>query len=195
MTCGRRRLIRTWMRPVAHDAGRAIPKGTTSLDAEATRALIQANLSNTRFEFIRISNLQTSAGEQSRRGTAEFRVFAKGSAEHVGRADGYRHVQLDLVARLPGDPAARLEGQPDHSRPDPERGPGHALRVTPFREPALRTATRTTACIGRSDGAAGDPIVLSHWSLVIGHWSIGRGRVARSLGLSSWDLLLPHAIG
>lgn len=55
-------------------------KGTTSLDAEATRALIQANLGHTHFEFIRISNLQTSAGEQSRRGTAEFRVFAKGSA-------------------------------------------------------------------------------------------------------------------
>ncbi len=54
-------------------------RGSTSLDAEATRALIEANLGNTRFEFIRISNLQTSVGEQSRRGTAEFRVFAKGS--------------------------------------------------------------------------------------------------------------------
>jgi hypothetical protein len=54
-------------------------KGETSLDPEATRALIQANLGHIRFEFIRISNLQTSVGEQSRRGTAEFRVFAKGS--------------------------------------------------------------------------------------------------------------------
>jgi hypothetical protein len=54
-------------------------KGETSLDPEATRALIQANLGNTRFEFIRISNLQISVGEQSRRGKAEFRVFAKGS--------------------------------------------------------------------------------------------------------------------
>jgi hypothetical protein len=54
-------------------------KGDTSLDPEATRALIQANLSNTRFEFIRISDLQISVGEQSRRGKAEFRVFAKGN--------------------------------------------------------------------------------------------------------------------
>jgi hypothetical protein len=54
-------------------------KGPTSLDAEATRAMIAENISHTRFEFIRISNLQTSVGEQSRRGTAEFRVFAKGS--------------------------------------------------------------------------------------------------------------------
>ena len=54
-------------------------RGDTSLEPEATRALIQGNLSNTRFEFLRISNLQTSVGEQSRRGTAEFRVFAKGS--------------------------------------------------------------------------------------------------------------------
>ncbi len=54
-------------------------KGELALDGEATRALIRANLENTSFEFIRVSNLETSAGRQSRRGTAEFRVFAKGS--------------------------------------------------------------------------------------------------------------------
>jgi ketosteroid isomerase-like protein len=46
---------------------------------EATRELVRRNLSQTRFEFLRISNMETSAGRQSRRGKAEFRVFAKGS--------------------------------------------------------------------------------------------------------------------
>src|SRR5262245_6336843 len=54
-------------------------EGGTTRFGEATRALIRANLSHTRFELIRISGLQTAAGQQSRRGTAQFRVFAKGS--------------------------------------------------------------------------------------------------------------------
>jgi hypothetical protein len=54
-------------------------KGETALDGETTRSVIRANLENTSFDFIRIGNLETSAGRQSRRGKAEFRVFAKGS--------------------------------------------------------------------------------------------------------------------
>jgi len=54
-------------------------KGEMALDGDATRALIRGNLENTSFEFIRISSLETSAGRQSRRGKAEFRVLAKGS--------------------------------------------------------------------------------------------------------------------
>jgi hypothetical protein len=53
-------------------------QGDTALSEDATRALIKANLNHARFEFVRISDLQTSAGEQSRRGKAEFRVFARG---------------------------------------------------------------------------------------------------------------------
>jgi hypothetical protein len=54
-------------------------RGDTALSEEATRALIQVNLSNFHFEFVRISDLHTSAMQQARRGTAEFRVFTKGT--------------------------------------------------------------------------------------------------------------------
>jgi hypothetical protein len=53
-------------------------QGDTALSEYATRALIRANLEHARFDFVRISDLQTSAGQQSRRGKAEFRVFARG---------------------------------------------------------------------------------------------------------------------
>ena len=54
-------------------------KGNTTLEPDTTRNLIRTNLSNATFEFVRVSNLQTNVGEQSRRGSAEFRIFAKGS--------------------------------------------------------------------------------------------------------------------
>jgi ketosteroid isomerase-like protein len=50
----------------------------TSLPGEATRELIRANLSNATFDFDYIRELQTSAGRQTRRGKAEFRIYAKG---------------------------------------------------------------------------------------------------------------------
>lgn len=50
----------------------------TILLGEATRSLIRANLANATFDFVHINDLQTSAGRQTRRGTAEFRVYAKG---------------------------------------------------------------------------------------------------------------------
>ena len=53
-------------------------RGDTALSEDATRALIKANLTHARFEFVRISDLQASAGQQSRRGKAEFRVFTRG---------------------------------------------------------------------------------------------------------------------
>jgi len=49
------------------------------LSGEATRGLIRANLANSTFDFVHINELQTSAGQQTRRGTAEFRVYAKGT--------------------------------------------------------------------------------------------------------------------
>jgi hypothetical protein len=54
-------------------------QGGKALPPEATRALIRTNLSHSHFDFIRISELQTSFGQQARRGKAEFRVLAKGS--------------------------------------------------------------------------------------------------------------------
>jgi hypothetical protein len=53
-------------------------QGDTALSEDATRALIKSNLNHARFEFVRISDLQTSAGQQSRRGKAEFRAFTRG---------------------------------------------------------------------------------------------------------------------
>jgi ketosteroid isomerase-like protein len=53
--------------------------GDMALSGNATRALIRNNLSHTRFEFVRISELQTSVGQQSRRGKAEFRAFTRGT--------------------------------------------------------------------------------------------------------------------
>jgi hypothetical protein len=50
-----------------------------ALAEETTRALIRANLRDTRFDFVRISDLEISVGQQSRRGRADFRVFTKGS--------------------------------------------------------------------------------------------------------------------
>jgi hypothetical protein len=54
-------------------------QGETVLSAEATRAFIQSRLSNAQFNFVRISGLQTSAGQHSRRGLAEFQVISSGS--------------------------------------------------------------------------------------------------------------------
>ncbi len=54
-------------------------QGETVLTEDETRALIRSNLSNARFNFVRISDLQTSAGQQSRRGLADFRVISSGS--------------------------------------------------------------------------------------------------------------------
>ena len=49
------------------------------LSGEATRGLIRANLASSTFDFVHINDLQTSAGRQTRRGVAEFRVYAKGT--------------------------------------------------------------------------------------------------------------------
>jgi len=50
-----------------------------SLSGEATREFIRANLANAAFDFVHIQDLQTSAGRKTRRGKAEFRVYAKGT--------------------------------------------------------------------------------------------------------------------
>ncbi len=49
-----------------------------ALPGEATRELIQDNLSHATFDFVHIQDLQISAGRQTRRGKAEFRIYAKG---------------------------------------------------------------------------------------------------------------------
>lgn len=54
-------------------------QGDIALSEDDTRARVEANLSRARLDFVRISDLQISAGQQSRRGKAEFRAFARGS--------------------------------------------------------------------------------------------------------------------
>jgi hypothetical protein len=54
-------------------------QGGAVLSGEMTQGLIRANLANATFEFVHVQDLQISAGRQTRRGNAEFRVYAKGT--------------------------------------------------------------------------------------------------------------------
>ena len=114
-------------------------QGDTALLEDATRALIRTNLSHAQFDFVRISDLQTSAGQQSRRGKAEFRVFTRGrsvdSAGHARRSD-------DVVAGFSGDRAGRLEGEPDQSDHDAPGNLGSSWRITADRRLASRPQRR-----------------------------------------------------
>ncbi len=53
--------------------------GGRGLSGGETRALIRASLGRAHFDVVRVSGLRTSAGQQSRRGTAEFQVFTTGT--------------------------------------------------------------------------------------------------------------------
>jgi hypothetical protein len=72
-------------------------QGDTALSEDATRALIRTNLSHAHFEFVRISDLQTSAGRQSRRGRAEFRVFTRGRFDRLGAVSGMTDVGMQVT--------------------------------------------------------------------------------------------------
>ena len=50
-----------------------------SLPSGDTLLLIRKSVSNIHLEFARISELKTRVGQQTRRGTAEFRIFTRGS--------------------------------------------------------------------------------------------------------------------
>lgn len=54
-------------------------QGGSSVDSEATRAMIANGLSGAKFDVVRIRELQASAGRRTRRGRAEFKVFSRGS--------------------------------------------------------------------------------------------------------------------
>jgi ketosteroid isomerase-like protein len=128
-------------------------KGDLALDGAATRALIRANLEQTRFDFIRVSNLETSAGRQSRRGKAEFRVMAKGSLHgslgtvNIGTADsvwslgfqetepGVWKVNRITPVRIPNGALAMPGGAPAPERPrlgrNPPGGRARGGRIAP----------------------------------------------------------------
>jgi hypothetical protein len=59
-----------------------------SIQGPAVRSFIQATLERAKFDFVRISNLKASVGGLSRRGQAEFRVFASGELDMMHGASG-----------------------------------------------------------------------------------------------------------
>ena len=77
--------------------------------------MIKANLSHAEFEFVRISDLQTSVGKQSRRGQAEFRVFTRGRLNSSPGMIESWHRRYNLVVGFSGDRAACLESEPNQS--------------------------------------------------------------------------------
>jgi ketosteroid isomerase-like protein len=56
-----------------------VQQGHTTSSGEATRNYIRSVLSDTKFDFVRISHLKAEASRLSRLGSAEFRIIAGGS--------------------------------------------------------------------------------------------------------------------
>ena len=107
---------------VPPDPGRRVrPAGAHASSGEATRDYIRSTLTNTTFDFVRISHLKAKASPPVAAG--ERRVPDHRRRQHAV-ADGdvqLRHDQLRLVARLRGDQPRRLEGEPDLPDPSPCR--------------------------------------------------------------------------
>jgi hypothetical protein len=57
-----------------------VQEGRT-LSGDETRSLIKTSMSGSQFETLRVYALQTSAGRQTRRGKAEFKVFVQGHVQ------------------------------------------------------------------------------------------------------------------
>ena len=142
-----------------------------SLSGDATRGLIRNNLENANFDFVHIQDLQTSAGRQTRRGKAEFRVYAKGTLRtslatyNVGTANstwslGFQETEPGVwkVNRI--TPVTMTEGmglipRSAYASPRPGvRGQGNAERKIPdgFGPPRVRSGN------GRYRGRPGIPV-------------------------------------
>jgi hypothetical protein len=59
-----------------------------SIQGQAVHYFIRSTLERAKFDFVRISNLKASSGGLSRRGKAEFRVFASGALDMMQGASG-----------------------------------------------------------------------------------------------------------
>ena len=122
-----------------------------SVSGETTRELIRANLANAAFDFVHVQDLQTSAGRQTRRGKAEFRIYTKGTLRttlatyNVGTANstwslGFQETEpgiwkvnritpvsmpegVALIPRPPSSskPGASNEGNPNQTVPGSSR--------------------------------------------------------------------------
>ena len=120
-------------------------QGETALSEDATRALIRVNLSSVHFDFVRISDLQTSAMRQARRGTAEFRVFARGSLNTSAGTFDTGTTNHGLVVGFPGDRTGRLEGEPDQPGLDPTGDPWPSLAGCRTRMSPISASTTASA--------------------------------------------------
>ena len=87
-----------------HDAGRPVCQGGHFAGRRGDAGPDPGQPEPARFEIVRISSLETSAGEQSRRGTADVPRPRQGDDGHLDGADKYRlDGGFDLVAGLAGD--------------------------------------------------------------------------------------------
>ena len=91
--------------------------GDTALSEEFTRALIRTNVGHARFDFVRISNLQTNVAQQARRGKPSFGLL-QGARRLIADDARCRDGHDLLVVGFSGGRAARLEGEPDQPRVD-----------------------------------------------------------------------------
>jgi hypothetical protein len=67
-----------------------------ALSGDATRDFIQTNLERTRFDFVRVTRLETNAGSQTGRGSAVFRILTGGSHEFGGITYNFGSTNLDF---------------------------------------------------------------------------------------------------
>ena len=78
-------------------------KGDVALEGDATRSLIRDNLGRVQFDVVRITHLETNAARQSRRGTASFGAFFKGTADNVANVGAFNTTwSLGLRETAPG---------------------------------------------------------------------------------------------
>jgi hypothetical protein len=102
-----------------------------TMDASLTLRVVLPLLQQTRFDFVRIGQLSTAAGSQTKRGSAEFKVSASGifnqgghevplvvvgsecewSMGFVERSPGVWKVTRITAIKLPGDVARALFGR------------------------------------------------------------------------------------
>ncbi len=100
-----------------------------TIDGSMTLRLVLPMINQTRFDFVRVSQLATAAGSQTKRGSAEFKVMASGIFNQGGseipmppmatewslgfseRSPGVWKVNRITAIRLPGDVARALFGR------------------------------------------------------------------------------------
>jgi hypothetical protein len=141
----------------ARDNTRFVLRNVSLVTGAATRAFIKSELQQCEFDLVRVSQLQTHAGRQSRRGTAEFRVMTGGRYRGMP-ASGPTDWSLGFAETSPGvwqvdritphRPAQRHRAA-SHGRPAGELLPeGRRLPRTPAVPRAGRVALRRSGARG-----------------------------------------------